>query len=233
MDKRVVGIYNSQAAVLLEIDKLKALGHDEDSIFVLAKDLVSASSIAWETGVQLEEIPEEGEPEPKDGGLFSKVFYALDYETQHSGVAAVLKSAGITSEEVGTYVRRLEQGDLVLLASADAPRQPYSDESDAGFGNEEQSMKFYDEAVKSNPGFVPVSETRRPIVTSGSERNHDQESTSLLKDEIYVEHILFEDEEVSVESTDEELYRVPIFEERVKVMKEKVLTGEIVVRRRK
>ena len=234
MDKRVVGIYNSQAAVLLEIDKLKALGHDENSIFVLAKDLMSASSIAWETGVQLEEIPEEGEPEPTDGGLFSKVFYALDYETQHSGVAAVLKSAGITPDEVGTYVRRLEQGHLVLLASADAPRQPYSDESDNGYVNEEQSMQFYEDAVNGSQGFVPVKEeVRRPLVTSPSSGINYNESTPLLKDEIYVEHILFEDEGVPVESTDEELYRVPIFEERVKVIKEKLLTGEIVVRRRK
>lgn len=228
MDKRVVGIYNSQAAVLLEIDKLKALGHDENSIFVLAQDLESASTIAWETGVQLEDIPQDGLPEPKHTGLFGRIFYALDYETQHSGVASLLKSAGISADEVGSYVRRLEQGHLVVLASADAPRQPYTDENDDGFVSEEDSMRYYEEAAHEVEQF---HEERRPLVDSVID-DHMSEP-NLLQDQIYAEHILFEEGESPVESDDEELYRVPIFEERVKIVKEKVLTGEVVVRRRR
>lgn len=228
MDKRVVGIYNSQAAVLLEIDKLKALGHDENSIFVLAQDLESASTIAWETGVQLEDIPQDGSPEPKHTGLFGRIFYALDYETQHSGVASLLKSAGISEDEVGSYVRRLEQGHLVVLASADAPRQPYTDESDDGFVSEEDSMRYYEEAALEVENFHDEREPLgKPVI------NRYQNEPNLIKDQIYAEHILFEEGESPVESDDEELYRVPIFEERVKIVKEKVLTGEVVVRRRR
>ena len=51
MNKRVVDIYNRQEAVVIEIDKLKALGHDESSIFVLAKDHHCAYEIVEETGV--------------------------------------------------------------------------------------------------------------------------------------------------------------------------------------
>ncbi len=229
MDKRVIGIYNSQAAVLLEIDKLKALGHDENSIFVLAQDLESASTIAWETGVQLEDIPQDGYPEHKDTGLFGRIFYALDYETQHSGMASLLKSAGISEDEVGSYVRRLEQGDLVVLASAASPRQPYTDESDDGFVNEEDSMQYYEEAANEIERF---QEERKPLVTSEPVAEYVEELNP-LSGQIYAEHILFEEGETPVESDDEELYRVPIFEERVQIVKEKVLTGEVVVRRRK
>lgn len=228
MDKRVVGIYNSQAAVLLEIDKLKALGHKENSIFVLAQDLESASTIAWETGVQLEDIPEDGDPAPTNTGLFGRIFYALDYETQHSGVASLLKSAGVSADEVGSYVRRLEQGHLVVLASADMPRQPYTDENDDGFISEEDSIRYYEEAAHEVEQFHEErGQFIKPVIT-----NRVNES-NLIKDQIYAEHILFEEGESPVESDDEELYRVPIFEERVKIVKEKVLTGEVVVRRRR
>lgn len=228
MDKRVIGIYNSQAAVLLEIDKLKALGHDENSIFVLAQDLESSSTIAWETGVQLEDIPQDGDPAPKNTGLFGRIFYALDYETQHSGVASILKSAGVSADEVGSYVRRLEQGHLVVLASADMPRQPYTDESDDGFVSEEDAMKYYEEAAQEVEQF---HEKRGPV--GKPVRYNQMDEPNLIKDQIYAEHILFEEGESPVESEDEELYRVPIFEERVKIVKEKVLTGEVVVRRKR
>jgi len=256
MNKRVVGIYNSEEAVMLEIDKLKALGHDESSIFVLAKDHHRAYAIVEETGVQVEEIPEEGEPEPKGSGVFSRMFYALDYDTQHSGVAAVLKSAGITEDEVGSYVRKLEQGDLVILANAEVPRQPYSDESDAGFSNEEQSMQYYESArsvgdVESPPplnqqGFATTEPTRsmykedvqHSYAQSQHYPLHEQLNVSNdiaqagTKDEIYVEHIYFDSDIPPIETNDEELIRFPIVEERVRVINEKVVTGEIVVRKR-
>jgi uncharacterized protein (TIGR02271 family) len=249
MNKRVVGIYNSEEAVMLEIDKLKALGHDESSIFVLAKDHHRAHAIVEETGVQVEEIPEEGEPEPKGSGVFSRMFYALDYDTQHSGVAAVLKSAGITEDEVGSYVRKLEQGDLVILANAEVPRQPYSDESDAGFSNEEQSMQYYESArsegdVKSPPplnqqGFATTEPTRsmyKEDVQHSYAQSQDYVSNDIAqlgtKDEIYVEHIYFDSDIPPIETNDEELIRFPIVEERVRVINEKVVTGEIVVRKR-
>jgi stress response protein YsnF len=256
MNKRVVGIYNRQEAVVLEIDKLKALGHDESSIFVLAKDHHRASEIVEETGVQVEEIPEEGTPEPKGAGVFSRMFYALDYDTQHSGVAAVLKSAGITEDEVGSYVRKLEQGDLVILANAEVPRQPYSDESDAGFSNEEQSMQYYESALnKGNTNSPPplnqqgfsTHEKTRGLYDEDVQHSYAQNQNQYLqgntdfsndgaqnvtKEEIYVEHIYFDSLTPPLETNDEELIRVPITEERVKVINEKVVTGEIVVRRR-
>lgn len=256
MNKRVVGIYNSEEAVMLEIDKLKALGHDESSIFVLAKDLHRAHAIVEETGVQVEEIPEEGDPEPKGSGVFSRMFYALDYDTQHSGVAAVLKSAGITEDEVGSYVRKLEQGDLVILANAEVPRQPYSDESDAGFSNEEQSMQYYESARSEGDGEVPPPLNQQGFATNQPTRSMYKEDVqhsyaqsqdySLqgqpnvsnniaqagTKDEIYVEHIYFDSDIPPIETNDEELIRFPIVEERVRVINEKVVTGEIVVRKR-
>ncbi|MGB3261884.1 general stress protein [Paenisporosarcina sp.] len=259
MNKRVVGIYNSEEAVMLEIDKLKSLGHNENSIFVLAQDYTRASAIAQQTGVQLEDIPEEGNMEPQGTGIFSKVFFALDYDTQHSGVASVLKSAGVTEDEVGLYVRKIEQGDMVVLANENAPHQPYSDESDAGYANEEQSMQYYETAMTAENGHVSSrSESRRFVdydQTSHMYEQNQQQSldpvqdelvpghqtasqgavtsfSPLKKDEVYVEHIYFDSFTAPIETDDEELIRVPIIEERVKVIKEKVVTGEIVVRRR-
>lgn len=256
MNKRVVGIYNREEAVVLEIDKLKALGHDESSIYVLAKDLHRANAIVEETGVQVEEIPEEGDPEPKGSGVFSRMFYALDYDTQHSGIAAVLKSAGITEDEVGSYVRKLEEGDLVILANAEVPRQPYSDESDVGFSNEEQSMQYYESArserdVEPPPpinqqGFATNEPTRSmykedvqhsyarrqdyPLQSQSNDYNNVAQAGT--KDEIYVEHIYFDSDTPPLETSDEELIRFPIVEDRVKVINEKVVTGEVVVRKR-
>ncbi len=257
MNKRVVGIYNSEEAVMLEIDKLKALGHDESSIFVLAKDHHRAHAIVEETGVQVEEIPEEGDSEPKGAGVFSRMFYALDYDTQHSGIAAALKSAGITEDEVGSYVRKLEQGDLVILANAEVPRQPYSDESDSGFSNEEQSMQYYESAINEENKNVPPELNQTQGLAShektrGSyqedvqnsfeqiQNNHLQSHNDVShvfpqavnKEDIYVEHIYFDSLTPPIETNDEELIRVPIVEERVKIITEKVVTGEIVVRRR-
>ena len=252
MNKRVVGIYNREEAVVLEIDKLKALGHDESSIFVLAKDLHRANAIVEETGVQVEEIPEEGDPEPKGSGVFSRMFYALDYDTQHSGVAAVLKLAGITEDEVGSYVRRLEEGDLVILANAEVPRQPYSDESDAGFSNEEQSMQYYESARRegdvepppplNQQGFA-TNEPTRSMYKEDVQHSYAQSQDYPLqgqsnvaqadtKEEIYVEHIYFDSDTPPLETNDEELIRFPIIEDRVKVINEKVVTGEVVVRKR-
>jgi hypothetical protein len=229
MKKRVVGIYNSEAAVLLEIDKLKALGHDENSIFVLANENRS-EAIVDKAGIQVEEIPENGDPEPHSAGFFGKVFYALDYETQHSGVASVLKSAGISTEDVGTYVRKIENGDLVLLASEDAPRQPFSDETDSGYANEEQSMAYYETSAETT--FTGTAKS--PLVSSGDPFIPDDSIYPIFHEEIYVEHIKFDEPTNStLENSDEELYRVPIFEERVQVIKEKVLTGELIVRKRK
>lgn len=252
MNKRVVGIYNSEEAVMLEIDKLKSLGHNENSIFVLAKDYTRASKIVQQTGVQLEDIPEEGNMEPQGTGIFSKVFFALDYDTQHSGVASVLKSAGVTEDEVGSYIRKLELGDMVILANENAPRQPYSDESDAGYANEEQSMQYYESALNGTEVSTPPINQK---YTGGYETSqqdsynqiHNQQLpktnetdsqiavtsfSPLKKDEVYVEHIYFDSFTAPIETDDEELIRVPIIEERVKVIKEKVVTGEIVVRRR-
>lgn len=256
MSKRVVGVYNSKEAAMLEIGKLKKLGHDEHTIFILAKDPASVSAIVRDTGVQLEEVPENGELEPKSTGLFGRVFYALDFDTKHSGVAAALKSAGIKEDEVGTYVRKIEQGDLVVLATADVPRQPYTDDTDtADFSNEEQSMQYYE-----NNEYVPTQVTMQDqtlnehteklldeelytsiehiqpeegqIYNEDNEKEHGK-SISVTKDEIYVEHIYFDSPTPPIESEDEELIRVPIIEERVKVINEKVVTGEIVVRKRR
>ena len=249
MNKRVVGIYNSEEAVILEIDKLKALGHDEHSIFVLAKDHNRAYAIVEETGVQVENVSEQGDPEPQGKGVLSRMFYALDYDTQHSGVAAVLKSAGITEDEVGSYVRKLEQGDLVILANAEAPRQPYSDEYDAGFSNEEQSMHYYEsgliegntsEATPFNHHASLLNEQNNESYEEQIQDNHLKihtdvshvDSQAVGQKDIYVEHIYFDSATPPLVTNDEELIRVPIVEERVKVINEKVITGEIVVRRR-
>lgn len=257
MNKRVVGIYNSDEAVMLEIDKLKALGHDEYSIYVLAKDMSRAFAIVEETGVQVEEIPVEGNPEPKGAGVFSRVFYALDYETQHSGVATVLKSAGVTEDEVGSYVRKIEEGYLVVLSDAEAPRQSYSDESDAGYANEEQSMQYYNQTRVGKRRFneqqqgvsAPTqsenvyaedvhqsfyTNPERPLVYREDSLHETYSSdVPIISDEIYVEHIYFDSGTQPLETTDEVLTRVPITEERVRVIKEKVVTGEIIVRKRK
>lgn len=256
MNKRVVGIYNSEEAVMLEIDKLKALGHDEHSIFVLAKDYNRAYAIVEETGVQVEEVPEEGDPEPKGMGVFSRMFYALDYDTQHSGVAAALKSAGITEDEVGSYVRKLEQGDLVILANAEVTRKPFSDENDAGFSNEEQSMQYYESALNEGNTNQTTQFNQHDFLTNERtsdsyeeniqhsyeqiQDNHLKNHTdvshvvpqAVIQEEIYVEHIYFDSVTPPLETNDEELIRVPIVEERVKVINEKVITGEIVVRKR-
>lgn len=244
MNKRIVGIYNNDLATKLEIDKLKGLGHDENSIFLLAKDQASAFAIVHEKGIQMEEIPEDGKPEPKGAGVLSKLFYALDYETQHSGVASILKSAGVTEEEVGTYIRRLEQGHFVVLASSDAPHQPYSDENDAGFANEEQSMHYYEQARNGENRSVDALVRSNGITTYDQSMSMSDESEfvpadqlqnqkyALNQDEVYVEHIYFDSDIPPIETDDEELIRVPIVEERVKVINEKVITGEIVVRRR-
>lgn len=256
MSKRVVGVYNSKEAAMLEISKLKTLGHDENTIFILAKDPASVSAIVSETGVQLANVPENGEIEPKGTGLFGRVFYALDFDTKHSGVAAVLKSAGIKEDDVGTYVRKIEQGDLVVLATADVPRQPYTDDTEtADFSNEEQSMQYYE-----NNEYVPThvtmqdqtlnehteklldeelhttlehSQPEEVQIYNEENRNEQMNSISVTKDEIYVEHIYFDSPTPPIESDDEELIRVPIIEERVKVINEKVVTGEIVVRKRR
>ncbi|WP_017379827.1 general stress protein [Paenisporosarcina sp. TG-14] len=256
MSKRVVGVYNSKEAAMLEIGKLKKLGHDENTIFILAKDPASVSAIVRDTGVQLEEVPENGELEPKSTGLFGRVFYALDFDTKHSGVAAALKSAGIMEDEVGIYVRKIEQGDLVVLATADVPRQPYTDDTDtADFSNEEQSMQYYE-----NNEYIPTQVTMQDqtlnehtekllddVLNTSLEHIQPEEvqiydeenekeqgkSISVTKDEIYVEHIYFDSSTPPIESDDEELIRVPIIEERVKVINEKVVTGEIVVRKRR
>lgn len=233
MKKRVVGIYNSEAAVLLEIDKLKALGHNEDSIFVLANNHRS-ESIVNKAGIQAEKIPENGEPEPHSTGFFSKVFYALDYETQHSGVASVLKSAGVSAEDVGSYVYKIEKGDLVLLASEDAPRQPFSDETDSGYANEEQSMSYYETANTELPKTTSNETPTSPLVSNDTQFVPEDTIYPIYHEEIYVEHVNFEEPTATaLENSDEELYRVPIFEERVQVIKEKVLTGELIVRKRK
>jgi hypothetical protein len=256
MKKRIVGIYNNVQAAKLEIDKLKGLGHDEHSIFLLTKDQASASTVVHEKGIQMEEIPKDGMPEAKGDGVLSKLFYALDYETQHSGVASILKSAGVNEDEVGTYVRRLEQGHFVVLAREDAPNQPFSDESDAGFSNEEQSMQYYEQAMNGEKRSVDALVRSNRITTYDESMNnviepHEsfiptgsmQESGGRIlgnqtdyshtgKEDIYVEHIYFESEIPPTETDDEELIRVPIVEERVKVINEKVVTGEIVVRKR-
>ncbi|MET0785568.1 MAG: DUF2382 domain-containing protein, partial [Paenisporosarcina sp.] len=107
-------------------------------------------------------------------------------------------------------------------------------ETDSGYANEEQSMSYYETADTENPNATFSEAFRDSIDTTEDYIVTDNTVYPIFYEEIYVEHIMFDDQtNTTLENTDEELYRVPIFEERVQVIKEKVLTGELVVRKRK
>ncbi len=86
---------------------------------------------------------------------------------------------------------------------------------------------LYDEDV--NHSYI---ENQNQHLQGHTDFSHNGAQT-VTSEEIYVEHIYFDSLTPPIETNDEELIRVPITEERVKVIKEKVVTGEIVVRKRR
>ena len=159
-----------------------------------------------------------------------------------------MKSAGVSEDEVGTYVRKLERGDFVILADENAPHQPYSDESNNGYVTEDQTMPYYKAALNGEKRSVDALAASNGISVFNLKDNEmvkapdnfakpvpgvPMEDKPAARENIYAEHVYFDSDVPPIETNDEVLIRIPIVEDRAKVITEKVVTGEIVVRRKR
>ncbi|SFB13758.1 MULTISPECIES: YsnF/AvaK domain-containing protein [unclassified Bacillus (in: firmicutes)] len=254
-NKNVVGLYETKHAAILEIEKLRNLGYRPSDITVIAKEQTAADSITYRTGVDSADTSSLMVEEPKTEKSFSEWFAALFEEGKpQNNSPSPLSDFGLSEEEIPFYEEGINDGKILVLTNSEGKT---TESHPTYFGTNIQPKKPLNSSPKLNPkqGFTteePLIEERKMElreeqlqisknqIQTGEVELHKQiveeqqtVQVPVSKDEVFVEHRTA-DEVASSEISDEddELIRVPVVEERLKVTKEQVVTGEVVIGKR-
>lgn len=254
-NRKVVGLYDTKHAAILEIEKLRNLGYRPSDITVIAKEQTAADSITYRTGVDSADTSSLMVEEPRTEKSFSEWFAALFEDNEpYPKPASPLRDFGLSEEEIPFYENGINEGKILVLTKAEEKR-PESHFSASGtniqpkktlnVGNEKdllQSHSYEKSPVEENTVELREEQLQisKDLIQTGEVELHkeiveEQQTVQvpISKEEVFVEHRSADEVASSDISYDEdELIRVPVVEERLKVTKEQVVTGEVVIGKR-
>lgn len=140
-DKKYVGSFRTEQAVLDKINELKLEGYVEDDIYVVTNDKDSLSIVRGQTNVDLTSV---------DGNWLDKF---MAFISGDEPVRAAFLNMGFTDEEAERYYSEVKSGSILLYV--DKEYGTIYDEKDINLGT------TYTGTSTSDPTLVSYTETEK------------------------------------------------------------------------
>ncbi|MDN7245141.1 YsnF/AvaK domain-containing protein [Planococcus shenhongbingii] len=263
MEKRgnkLIGVYDVQAEVLSQVNELKAQGHSEDHMYVVARDNDQLNMIRRQTDVNLDT---QGTSQQQDEGFMGKF---VNFLSGDDNTRSVFDNMGLDPADRDAYYHQVENGKILLYVDDEYgdSYQSYSDRTgrdsavtgtatDAPFATGRTTDSTYD---STDSRFGTTGETEDERLRLHEERlNVDKERVQtgevnvgkrvvesnqsievpVEREEVYIERRPVNEEVTGTAAYEDanDTIHVPLSEERVEVTKKDVVTEEIVVGKRK
>ncbi|WP_316570924.1 YsnF/AvaK domain-containing protein [Neobacillus sp. YIM B06451] len=246
MDKRVVGVYNSEEELIEAIDRYQKEGNTLSNLSVFGKTDGAMEHLGNLTGLREETLNEDATTDNK--GFFKSLASAFD-GTDDNGEASYydrLVGFGLRESEAREYAGDLEAGRIVLFEDTGVSGQVVEGETRLGYtgqdvsgfsrsgvdidrldAEDERTLRLREEQLDVQKDRVQTGEVKvhKDVV-------EEQESVNVpvSREEVYVERREVDGYSADAgEIGDDETIRVPIVEEKVEVTKRPVVTEELVI----
>ncbi|QTD41033.1 YsnF/AvaK domain-containing protein [Sporosarcina sp. Te-1] len=249
-DKRFVGVYHSESALLAKVEELKAQGIAEDNIYVVSKNDSDISMVRSRTSADIQTTEEE-----------SWLEKFMDFVTGKDHVHGMLHHLGLSEADVDRYYQDIENGGLLLYVDQGEASDYYA-ENEALFGmtdlgsdqnlganavNAYQNMEVrnqYQDSLPPDEQYVNDGEygrvggeavlDRSPLVTDATYSpngfSNEEERMKLREERLQVDKRQTETGQVSLEKdvvTEEQSVDVPVMREEVYVERRPVTDGDV------
>ncbi|WP_180953693.1 general stress protein [Bacillus sp. T33-2] len=109
MDKKILGVYNSQTEVTSAIEQLRNDGYDVQDLSIIAKTERDHSRVEGQTGATVETFDTTGS---RDGGGLAGATSSL-----MGTVYEKLRGLGLSDEEAKEYVGDVNAGKIILYSN--------------------------------------------------------------------------------------------------------------------
>ncbi|KQL37371.1 YsnF/AvaK domain-containing protein [Psychrobacillus sp. FJAT-21963] len=234
-DKKYVGSFRTEQAVLDKINELKLEGYVEDDIYVVTNDKDSLSIVRGQTDVDLTSA---------DGNWLDKF---MAFISGDEPVRAAFLNMGFTDEEAERYYSEVKSGGILLYV--DKEYGTIYDEKDIDLGTTYTGTNFTgantlndnetsEERMRLHEERLSVEKERQQAGEVNVEKHvvEDQETVEVPveREEVYIERRAVVNETAAGDIVDDgEKIHIPVMEERVEVTKRPVVSEEIVVGKKK
>jgi len=121
-DKRFIGVYHSESALLDKVEELKAQGIADDNIYVVAKNDTDLSMLRSRTSADIQTTDHE-----------SWLDKFMDFLSGKDHVNGMLHHLGLSDDEAERYYQDIENGGLLLYVDQ-GEASIYYEENEATFG---------------------------------------------------------------------------------------------------
>ncbi|WP_142826740.1 YsnF/AvaK domain-containing protein [Planococcus soli] len=234
---KLIGLFDAQAQVLIQVGELRAAGYEEEELYLVSKHDEQINLLIEHTGVHVD---------TQDRDNFKgKVIAFLAGED-------ITKDAfnrmGLEAEETDHYFRQVENGKLLLYTDSEPAAAPRPDaalppgrENDSlAQDAEEQRLALHEEQLSINKEKVQTGEVQ---VQKKMVEEDREVQVPVEREEIVIDRLPLS-AETDAEKDDQvltpkqayekgEAIYIPLSEERLDIGKKKVVREEIVIGKRK
>lgn len=118
MSKQVVGVYESEEAVVTAVQQLQSRGYETEEISVITNHDHYTDSVETITGASVDNVTEEHRHE----SFFDKLKHAFnneDHNRSHNNLGERLSDYGIPPSEASSYANDVEAGKILLVVDSE------------------------------------------------------------------------------------------------------------------
>lgn len=119
MSKQVIGVYESEEAVVTAVQQLQTKGYNTDDISVVTNHDRHHDSIEMRTGAEVDNLAELNRHE---ASLFDKLKHAFmddDHRRDNTNLGERLTKLGIPESTASSYASDVESGKMLLVVDSD------------------------------------------------------------------------------------------------------------------
>lgn len=230
-EDKLIGLFDAQAQVLIQVGQLKATGYEEEELFLVSKHDEQINLLIAHTAVHIDTQDRDN----FKGKLIS--FLAGDDITKDA-----FNRMGLDEEQTDYYFQQVELGKLLLYTSnrpVSAIRAEIDSQTEALVNTDEQSLALHEERLS----------VEKQKVQTGEVQVHKQmvEENQKFQVPLEREEVVVERKTVPAATTDydesaltpAQVYEkgdaihIPLTEERLEIGKKQVVREEIVIGKRK
>ncbi|ANU14374.1 hypothetical protein B481_2463 [Planococcus halocryophilus Or1] len=229
-ENKLIGLFDVQAKVLIQVGQLKAAGYEEEELYLVSKHDEQIDLLITHTAVHIDTQDRDN----FKGKLIS--FLAGDDITKDA-----FNRMGLDEEETDYYFQQVELGKLLLYTSSRPAAAIHSEtnlQTDPRVDTEEQSLALHEERLSAEKNKIQTGEVQvhKQMVEEDKEIQVPVEREEVVVERRSASTATAGHEES--ELTPAQVYEkgdaihIPLTEERLDINKKQVVREEIVIGKR-
>jgi uncharacterized protein (TIGR02271 family) len=230
MEKRIVGIFNSEPEVLYSIEELKRQGYRETDMLVVAENRSDIPLVTSHTGVMVEADTQVNTLAGAMMGSFVTMMTGGLSGIQTNALSSRLIERGLPEFTAKQCEEEINKGKMILLV--DTNRTYDSPVYKAHYETEKpRAVRLREEQLDIAKERVQVGELQLHKEVVEEQRTVH---VPLIREEVYVERRPVIDGKYDGSPfKGDEIIRIPIMEERIEVTKRPVVVEEVIIGKQK